>query len=355
MTDRNANEFGIHEASCARCEKHATTSAEVDDLFGTMNRQGVITSQPWCKACRAVNRRTPANEVAESLTFGVEIEYTNSVPRYRVAREIKQSLDAGGAYTRHLYGAEFEIHTVNGWTTLKVVYDGSVSNGGEVVMPPLTLAEMDILQTTVRAMRRAGCQSNPHQAGIHVHIGTQDLDAKQIKNVVRYGHRWEDHIKACANTNPSRTRWCRDMVTDFVAAVEAKRDATREKIREEWYDKMPGSAYGARHHYHASRYTGINLHSLFWDGGHKTIEFRYFNGTLHAGKIRAYVTMCVYLVARAAAASQASSKRKSFNRPKDVKKFLKWIEIPTEGNKAVFFHLENNARAAAGLPLNSWN
>jgi len=359
MPKYTAANHDINETSCTACGKHAATPAQVDDLFGVMFDGTNHRPQGQCRACRAPSRLPNISEVAAKFTFGVEIEYTNSVPRDHVAREIKQSLDAGGAYTRHLYGAEFEIHTVNGWTTLKVVYDGSVRNGGEVVMPPLTLAEMDILQTTVRAMRRAGCQSSPHAAGIHVHVGAHSLDAKQIKNIVRYAYRWENHIKAAANTNPNRQGWCRDMVCEFVSALEDKREIKREDIQGEWYDKV-GNGYGSiesrrRDHYDNSRYRGINLHSLFWNGGHGTIEFRYFDGTLHAGKIRAYVVMCLHIIARGSAATQATSKRKTYTQPSDVRSFLRWLDIPRDENKSVFFHLENNARAHAGLPLKAWS
>jgi hypothetical protein len=47
----------------------------------------------------------------------------------------------------------------------------------------------------------------------------------------------------------------------------------------------------------------LNLNSLFFRG---TLEFRYFNGTLHAGEVKAYA-------AKALSARSASSKRREFN------------------------------------------
>ena len=49
-------------------------------------------------------------------------------------------------------------------------------------------------------------------------------------------------------------------------------------------------------HYHDSRYHCLNLHSLFSKG---TIEFRLFNSTLHAGKIKAYIQFCLAITHQA--------------------------------------------------------
>ena len=43
---------------------------------------------------------------------------------------------------------------------------------------------------------------------------------------------------------------------------------------------------GSNVHYHASRYHALNLHSVFQKG---TVEFRMFNSTLHAGKVKTYI------------------------------------------------------------------
>jgi len=49
-------------------------------------------------------------------------------------------------------------------------------------------------------------------------------------------------------------------------------------------------------HYDDSRYHCLNLHSVFQKG---TVEFRLFNGTLHAGKIKAYIQFCLAIGAQA--------------------------------------------------------
>ncbi|MDE5564535.1 MAG: amidoligase family protein, partial [Oscillospiraceae bacterium] len=59
-----------------------------------------------------------------------------------------------------------------------------------------------------------------------------------------------------------------------------------------WYSSAnDGYTGGISHsHYNSTRYHGVNLHSYFSKG---TVEFRLFNSTLHAGKIKAYIQFCL--------------------------------------------------------------
>ena len=65
-------------------------------------------------------------------------------------------------------------------------------------------------------------------------------------------------------------------------------DETRDLTQLEniWYEGDNGSA----DHYNWTRYYALNLHSVFYRG---TVEWRCFNSTLHAGKVAAYVNLCL--------------------------------------------------------------
>lgn len=67
---------------------------------------------------------------------------------------------------------------------------------------------------------------------------------------------------------------------------------TMEEIEKIYYSSVnDGYTGGISHeHYCPARYRGINLHSFFTGKG---IEFRLFNGTTHAGKIKSYVQFCL--------------------------------------------------------------
>ena len=67
---------------------------------------------------------------------------------------------------------------------------------------------------------------------------------------------------------------------------------TKSEAERIWYSPANDNyRYGISHeHYNDTRYHGVNLHSYFSKG---TVEFRLFNSTLHAGKIKAYIQFCL--------------------------------------------------------------
>ena len=68
-------------------------------------------------------------------------------------------------------------------------------------------------------------------------------------------------------------------------------------------------------HYDDSRYHCLNLHSVFQKG---TVEFRLFNGTVHAGKIKAYIQLCLAIGAQALNQSCASRRKTVTENEKSV-------------------------------------
>ena len=81
-----------------------------------------------------------------------------------------------------------------------------------------------------------------------------------------------------------------DQAGDTAPAILLK--LAKEKAEEIWYSRAnDGYCGGIDHqHYNSTRYHGVNLHSFFTKG---TVEFRLFNSTLHAGKIKAYIQFCL--------------------------------------------------------------
>lgn len=61
-------------------------------------------------------------------------------------------------------------------------------------------------------------------------------------------------------------------------------------------------------HYCSCRYRALNLHNL-WNGTKHTVEFRFFEGTGHAGILRANILLALTLVAFAKLAKAASAKK----------------------------------------------
>lgn len=65
-----------------------------------------------------------------------------------------------------------------------------------------------------------------------------------------------------------------------------------EKLKQIWY----GGRDGSHDHYDSTRYYALNLHAVFLKG---TLEWRCFESTLHAGKVRANITLALAISAQA--------------------------------------------------------
>jgi hypothetical protein len=103
----------------------------------------------------------------------------------------------------------------------------------------------------------------------------------------------EDMIyKALKVSRGRESHYCRKIDPAFLERLNRQKPATLDRLKNLWYNGRDGS----REHYHDSRYHCLNLHSVFQKG---TVEFRAFNGELHAGKIKAYIQFCLAMTAQA--------------------------------------------------------
>ena len=175
----------------------------------------------------------------------------------------------------------------------------------ELVTPILRYEDIETLQELIRRLRKAGAVSASElQCGIHIHIGAKDHTPNTLKNLVNLMAAKEDLIYKSLEIDPARVRWCKKVNEDLIQAINKKKPKTLEQLADLWY-----SGYGfesRERHYHTSRYHGLNLHSTFTKG---TIEFRLFNGTLHAGKIRSYIVFCLAISHQALTQKSASARR----------------------------------------------
>lgn len=238
----------------------------------------------------------------KTLRFGIEIE-TVGLSRTKLAEAIHSVV--GGTISNDY--RDVRITTASG-RTWKVVPDGSLSgyDNGEIVSPVLEYTDIDELQRVVRAVREAGAKTDP-SCGIHIHVDGARFDAKSVVNLVKLVHKQERLLEHALGVSEQRlARFCRPIESTFIEALEARRPKTLSEIRDAWY----GRSNASPSRYDSSRYHGLNLNSLFFRG---TIEFRYFNGSLHAGEVKAYVQLVLAMAGKALASKAASSKRRDFN------------------------------------------
>jgi hypothetical protein len=297
-------------------------------------------NQSTCKPCLkrfAAEQRDRANATAAALTYGVEIE-VNGLSVQRGATVLREVVDGGPLFACDHHGQATRAADGRVW---KSVHDGSV-DGCEIVTPVLRAADkadMETLQKVVRALRAAGATVSS-QTGIHVHVGAEPMGGiVAIARLARLGTVVEPCLVKGLDVDGLRlSRFCKPM--DRTLAAKLRGVETEDQMATAWYGTAD-NRYERTDHYHGSRYRGINLHS-YWS--HATAEFRWFNGSVHAGKVRAYVELSLALAVKAASSKTVPSK--SFDRSREGGvKLLKWLGIT---DKTVVGHILD-----AGFPVAS--
>ena len=243
---------------------------------------------------------TMANAVAlmKTLRFGIEVE-TVGVGQEQMARAL------GSTFGWVVDGRRLHMPDGRVW---ECQHDGSLPGAHtEIVSPILRYEDLDLLQNVVRAARAAGAKAT-EKCGIHVHVGSSGLDYAGVIRLARIVHAHEAVLfHALGVRAERRDRFCQPVPARFMTeALRMRGNATREQMMAAWY----GSSYATPSRYDRTRYHGLNLNSHFFRG---TVEFRYFEGTTHAGKIKAYVQLCLALLAYATTATRVSPTIKAFD------------------------------------------
>ncbi|EYE88024.1 virulence associated protein [Fervidicella metallireducens AeB] len=251
----------------------------------------------------------------KSQRFGIEIELTG-ITRAAASKAVaaffkSKAQHAGGSYD------EYHIKDFNEriW---KVVQDGSIEPQKkvkgeivsasdiykvEIVSPVLNYEDIQTLQELVRKLRKTGAFANK-SCGIHIHVDGANHTPVSLKNLINLIASKEDLIYKSLDIETSRIRYCKKVNENLLNTINKKKPETLEELAGVWYEGY--SRESRRKHYHPTRYYGLNLHSIFDKG---TVEFRLFNGTTHAGKIKAYIQFCLAVSHQAITQRSASAKR----------------------------------------------
>jgi len=236
------------------------------------------------------------------INFGVEIE-TVKRTRERVARAIQSVV---GGEVRHIGRPvsfdPWEVVDDQG-RTWKVVSDGSLINvpghlRAEVVSPVLAYEDIPILQEVIRAVRRCG---------IHIHVDATPFDGRTLANLAKIIYKQEALILTALGVNENRqNNYSKPVSDEFIRKIERRRPKTKNQLNRIWY----GYHNRRPQHFDSTRYYRVNLHNVWYRG---TVEFRWFEGTLHAGKVRAYIQLVLAVAAKALNGRAASSRKRSFD------------------------------------------
>ena len=260
--------------------------------------------------------------------FGVEVEMTG------ITRE--KAAEIAASYfgtTTHYDGTFYQTYSaLDGQSRKwKFTYDSSITAQQkvgrsvvaasddyktEMVTPICRYEDIETIQELVRKLRSAGAIVN-NKCGIHIHIDASPFDASTLRNITNIMAAKEDLIYKAMQVEVSRERqYCRKVEQSFLDELNRKKPRTLEAVSRIWYNGDDGRY----EHYHDSRYHCLNLHSVFQKG---TIEFRLFNSTTHAGKIKSYIQLCLAISAQAL--NQRCASRQKTRSTNEKYTFRTWL------------------------------
>ena len=264
--------------------------------------------------------------------FGVEVEMTG-ITRERAAQTLAEYFVSSPQYIGGVYDA-WSVTDPEG-KTWKLMSDASIqperrTAAGyvetddrhykvEMVTPKLTYAELPKLQECVRQVRHAGAKANS-SCGIHVHVDASNHNRQSLKNLIGIMYSKEDILFKALQVNEARAgRWCKKVREPMLREARTlSSDETTDltQLEKIWYEGEVENT----DHYNWTRYYALNLHSVFYRG---TVEWRCFNSTLHAGKVAAYVNLCLAISAQAIA--QRSTVMRKTHSDNELFTFRVWL------------------------------
>lgn len=234
--------------------------------------------------------------------FGVEVEMTG-ITREKAARLVAGVL---GTTPSHPESNCYHTRTIADQAARKwkIMRDSSITpirNDDtiepldeyrvEFVTPPLNYSDIELLQNIIRKLRENGAKAHS-SCGIHIHVDGANHTAVSLRRLVNFMTARQDLIYEALQIGARESNWCHKLNKTLLDAMKKDKNLTKEKAEEIWYSRAnDGYCGGIDHqHYNSTRYHGVNLHSFFTKG---TVEFRLFNSTLLAGKIKAYIQFCL--------------------------------------------------------------
>ena len=278
--------------------------------------------------------------------FGIEIEMTG-LTRSSAANIIAKHFESE-ASQEHDYYDTYTVKDQDGrkW---KVMFDSSITpyRGRnriydseykvEVVSPICNYEDIETIQEITRKLRKGHAKVNS-SCGIHIHIDASKHDARSLRNITNIMYSKEDLIYKALQVDFSReNRYCKKVDEAFIQKLNRAKPDSLDKVKKIWYND---NTFRANEHYDRSRYHALNLHSVFSKG---TIEFRLFNGTLHAGEIKSYIQFCLAISNQALTQKKASRRKtQSTNEKYTFRTWLLRLGMIGDEFKTARLHLLKN-------------
>lgn len=236
-------------------------------------RQRVEQRRARLQGTTALQPAATADLSQVGTTFGAELEFR--VPGQTLPQVAQALTDAG---IPCVYAGYNHVNSTTSW---KIVTDGSVMGGMELVSPilPATDEGLAALAAACDILCRLGAQVR-RDCGLHIHVGARGADVGFFQRIVRAYAAAEGVIDTVLS--PSRrgraNPYCQPV------PVAAARQTTQDLVI-----RAVSNSVG--------RYCKLNLTAFL---RHGTVEFRQHQGTVEAQKACAWARLCIAMVRAAA-------------------------------------------------------
>lgn len=244
----------------------------------------------------------------QTQNFGAEIEMTGLtrgaaakvIAKYFETNSIERLHDSYDTYIAlDCKGRRWKAMSDTSITPSRKINGNRVSASDlykcEIVTPILQYEDIEDLQNIIRELVKKGAIVNG-SCGIHIHVDGANHNAGSLVRLLNFAVGRQELFNEALN-NKYRSNWCRNTSAKLLKALKNDEEKSLESLKRIWYSSVNDDYRGGidtRSHYNQTRYHGINLHAFFSKG---TVEFRLFNSTLHAGKIKAYIQFCLAMSA----------------------------------------------------------
>lgn len=217
--------------------------------------------------------------------FGIEIELYN-IKRSQVANCVKSIVGKQCDITEYRTRRGLCYKVADGKNIWYCKCDASLhnqlnakkpysqENTCELVSPILTISDLDTLVSIVKEIVKAGGKCDyDHGCVVHVHVDDSLFSLHELINVLTYHYvLYPDLAKKFKFTKDQIDDRIKNLSNKFIDYLQINNITELRQIETAWYKYL--STEQKSKPYNKSRYSVINLHSLFYN---KTgVEFRYF-------------------------------------------------------------------------------
>ena len=254
--------------TCPRCADAFPATSEYFYEYGTgrleyCNERGNDCHRTyWRERSRRRRQRARLNDSPLERRFGVEIEFIGDWD------DCERALRMAGVLPVQ---TEYGHRVSDRW---RIVPDGSIDEGGEVVSPPLGGADAkETLRQVMDKMRDA--VEIDGTCGLHVHHEVVDLEPGHFHRLYRFWFQMAPLIDGLVSPSRRGGRWCKPLNANDLALIESVTDMAR--------DRDPARALR-----YMDRYKVLNAVCYPRQG---TVEARQHQGTLNPTKALAWIEL----------------------------------------------------------------